>query len=110
MFGDLGKLMKLAGQMKSKMPEVQARLEASQYIAEAGGGAVKATVNGRLELLEIKIDPAAASSLAGDEEMLEDLVKAAVSAAQRQAADAAASAMKELTGGLDIAGLSGLMP
>ena len=40
MFGDIGKLMKLAGEMKKKMPEMQARLAASEYTAQAGGGPV----------------------------------------------------------------------
>jgi len=109
MFGDLGKIMKIAGQMKMKMPEVQARLEASEYTAEAGG-VVRATVNGKLAVTDIKIDPKAAGELSDDVEMLEDLIKAAVAAAQRKAAEAAAEAMKELTGGMDIPGLDGIIP
>ena len=109
MFGDLGKIMKIAGQMKTKMPEVQATLEASEYTAEAGG-VVKATVSGKLAVTDVKIDPEAIGDLAGDVEMLEDLIKAAIAAAQRKAADAAAEAMKELTGGMDIPGLGGMMP
>lgn len=110
MFGDLGKMMKIAGRMKARMPEVQASLAAAQYTACAGGGAVQATVNGKLLVVEIKIDPAVAAELTGDVEMLADLVKSAVTAAQQQAVEAAATAMKELTGGLDIPGMDGLMP
>ena len=61
-------------------------------------------------LVDVKIDPAALSDDRMDAEMLEDLIKAAVSAAQRLAADAAAEAMKELTGGIDIPGLNGMIP
>ena len=112
MFGNLGKIMKLAGEMKTKMPEMQAKLTASEYTASAGGGAVSATVNGKLALVDVKIDP---SLLAGqgdgeaDVEMLEDLVKAAVAAAQEQSATAAKQAMQELTGGMDIPGLGEML-
>ena len=109
MFGDIGKMMKLAGQMKAKMPEMQAKLENSTYVAEAGGGAVQATVNGRLGVVDIKIDGAAWADGEMDRELLEDLIKAAVSAAQQKATAAAAEAMRELTGGMDLPGLSGMM-
>lgn len=104
MFGNISKMMKLAGQMKTKLPEMQAKLAASEYTAEAGAGAVKATVNGKLALIDVKIDREllADCNASGDVEMLEDLIKAAVSSAQRQAADAAAEAMMELTGGMEL--------
>ncbi len=112
MFGDLGKIMKIAGQMKEKMPEMQEKLAASRFTAEAGGGSVSATVNGKLALVDVKISPEALADgeLAGDVEMLGDLIKAAVSAAQQQAAAAAAEAMNELTGGMNIPGMGGMMP
>ncbi|MFB3890667.1 MAG: YbaB/EbfC family nucleoid-associated protein [Phycisphaerae bacterium] len=106
MFGDIGKMFKLAGEMKRKMPEVQARLASSTYTADAGGGAVSATVNGRLALVDVKIAPAVLADC--DAAMLEDLVKAAVAAAQDKAARAAAEAMKELTGGMPLPGLEGM--
>ncbi len=93
MFGNLGKMMKMAQEMKSKLPEVQAQIEASQHTASAGD-AVSATVNGRGALLDIKIDPKAVAE--GDAALLEDLVKAAVSAAQDKAVIHAAEIMKKL--------------
>ena len=102
MFGDFGKLIKMAGEMKRKMPEMQERLAASQHEASSGGGAVTATVNGKMALVDIKIDPQVLSDPACDAMMLEDLVKAAISQAQAKAAQAAADAMKELTGGMDL--------
>ncbi len=109
MFGGIGKIMKLAGQMKQKMPEMKEKLANSQYTAEAGGDAVSATVNGKLQLTDLKFS----EQLRGDGdlslEMLEDMVKAAVSAAQAQAAQAAEDAMKELTGGMDLPGLADMM-
>jgi len=109
MFGDIGKIMKTAARMNAGMPELQARLESSHYTARAGG-AVTATVNGKLAVVEIVIDPTAAADLAGDVQMLADLVKAAVATAQKQAAEAAGQAMKELTGGMDMPGLDDIMP
>ena len=105
MFGNLAKMMKLAGEMKTKMPELQAKLAASEYTAEAGGGAVRATVSGKLQLVDLKIDKSVLADDDVDVEMLEDLIKAAVSSAQTDAAEAAKQAMTELTGGIEIPGL-----
>ena len=105
MFGNLAKMMKLAGEMKTKMPELQAKLAASEYTAEAGGGAVRATVSGKLQLVDLKIDKSVLADDDVDASMLEDLIKAAVSSAQTDAAEAAKQAMTELTGGIEIPGL-----
>ncbi len=107
MFGDIGKMMKLAAQMKTKLPELQEKLAASEYTAGAGGGVVSATVNGKMMVTDVKIDPQVFAD--GDAEMLGDLVKAAVSTAQMQAAEAAKEAMAELTGGMQLPGMDGLM-
>ena len=110
MFGDFGKIMKLAGQMKKKLPEMKQRLAAAEYTAEVGGGAVVATVNGKMQLVKIRIDPDRLTTAGRlDREMLEDLVQVCVSSAQGQAAAAAKEAMNELTGGMELPGLDGLM-
>ncbi|MBL7133767.1 MAG: YbaB/EbfC family nucleoid-associated protein [Phycisphaerae bacterium] len=101
MFGELGKMMKMLGQLKTRLPEMQAKLESSRYTAEAGGGAVSATVNGKLGLIDIKISPEVPAERL-EAEMLEDLVKAAVSAAQAKAAKAAKKGLSELTGGMEL--------
>ena len=100
MFGDIGKLLKLASEMKRKMPEMQEKLAKASFTAQAGDGAVTATVNGKLALMELKLAPF--SSPQCDAAMLEDLIKAAVSAAQGKAQQAAAAAMQELTGGMEL--------
>jgi DNA-binding YbaB/EbfC family protein len=100
-------MMKLAAEMKRRMPEVQARLAASEYAADAGGGVVTATVNGKMQLVGLRIDPAVLAD--ADAATLEDIIKAAVSAAQAKAAAAAAEAMRELTGGLTVPGLEGML-
>ena len=107
MFGDIGKMMKMAGQMKVKLPEMKAKLAATQFTADAGGGVVFATVNGKMQLVDIKIAPEVLGD--GDADMLADLIKAAVSTAQAQAAVAAAEAMSELTGGMKLPGMDELM-
>ena len=110
MLGNFGKMMKVATEMQAKLPEVQQRLAGAEHCAEAGGGAVVATVNGRMQLVKLTIEEGVLADEAMDAEMLADLVKAAVSAAQEQAAAAAEEAVKKLTGGIDIpGGLRGLL-
>jgi nucleoid-associated protein EbfC len=107
MFGDIGKLLKAASEMKKKMPELQAKLAATNFTGQSGGGMVKATVNGKFQMVDLKLDPQVVKD--GDVEMLEDLIKAAVSAAQTDAARAAEAAMKDLTGGMGLPGMEGLL-
>lgn len=109
MFGNLGKMMKMAAEMKTRLPEMQERLAASEYTAEAGGGAVSAGVNGKLQITNLTIRQDVLSDNQMDADMLADLVKAAVSAAQEQAALAAEEAMQELTGGMDMGDLSKML-
>ena len=107
MFGDFGKIMKVVGELKTKLPEMKEKLAATRYSADAGGGTVSVTVNGRMELTDLKISEKLLEDK--DPAMLEDLIKAAICSAQAEAATAAAAAMKEITGGMDIPGLSGLL-
>jgi hypothetical protein len=102
MFGDLGKMMKLAGEMKTKMPELKEKLANTTYTAEVGGGSVTATVNGRLELVDVKFSEVLWNGTNVQLKTVEELVTNAVRAAQKQAAEAASEAMKELTGGMYI--------
>jgi len=107
MLGNIGKMMKLVGELKTRLPEMQKKLDEGKFTASAGGGVVKATVTGKMRIVGIKLD----KDLLGDVsyEVLEDLIKASVAAAQEKAADAAKAAMKELTGGVEIPGLSGML-
>ncbi len=105
--GNIGKLMKMAGEMKHRMPELQEKLEKTEFAAEAGGGVVEAVVNGKLRILRTRIDPKLLAD--GDAAMLEDLVTAAVSAAQARAAEGAKQAMQELTGGMELPGMEGML-
>jgi hypothetical protein len=109
MFGDLGKIMGLVGNLKTKLPALKEKMERDTYTAESGGGAVKATVNGKLAIVDISIADRCLADSGMDREMLEDLIKAAISAAQKQAAEATAAALMELTGGIDLPGLGDLL-
>jgi len=109
MFGDLGKMLKLAGEMKTKLPAMQAKLAASRFTAQDGGGTAKATVSGKGALVELWIDPAALRDGQMTAEALADAVKSAIAAAQEQATQAAQAAMNELTGGMEIPGLTGMV-
>jgi len=108
MFGDFGKMMKMAVHVRQKLPEVQRKLEAGAFEAAAGGGAVRAVVNGRGTLTDLKISDELLAA-GGGSAVLVELLKAAISAAQARAAQAAQEAMAELTGGLPLAGLEGMM-
>ena len=105
--GNLANIMKQAKEMQSRMKEMQDLLANSRYEADAGAGAVRVTVTGKMELVDLRITPE--SIKAGDVEMIEDLVKAAVAAAQRKAADGMKQEMQKMTGGMNLPGLDGLL-
>lgn len=110
MFGNLGQLASLlrnAGQIKQNMQALHERLKATRHLGEAAGGQVQATVDGRGEILGVKIDPALVQ--AGDVELLEELVCAAFRDAARRCKEAAQKEMQDLTGGLGLPGLDELM-
>jgi nucleoid-associated protein EbfC len=99
----MGNLAKMAQQMQADMARVQAELEASTYDGTAGGGAVKATVTGKQEVVSVEIDRDAVDP--DEVEMLQDLVVAAVNDALRAARESAEQKLAAVTGGLRIPGL-----
>jgi len=101
--GNLGAIMKQAQQVVQQSQEIERELAEMKLEATSGGGMVKATVTGRGELLEIKIDPEVVDP--SDVQMLEDLVISAVREAMEQAHALRAEKVKDLTGGLGIPGL-----
>ena len=96
--GNMSNLMKQAQRMQRQMEESQKELETKEFSSKAGGGAVEATVNGKKELLSIKLDPDAVDP--EDVEMLQDMIVAAVNEAMKQADEASSNAMNKFTGGL----------
>jgi nucleoid-associated protein EbfC len=108
MFGGLGNLagmMKQAKSLQENLQKMQEELATRSYDGDAGAGMVRAEVNGKMELVRVKIDPTAA----GDLELLEDLIVAAVAAASRKAQEATKEEMAKLTGGLNIPGLTDML-
>ena len=97
---NLGKMMKQAQEMQSKMAEMQAQLETVEIDGAAGGGMVTTTLTGKGELRRLKIDPALVDP--DDIEVLEDLVIAAVNDAKTKVEAHVAAEMKKLTGGLQL--------
>ena len=98
--GSLPGLMAKAKEMQEKMRAAQEELGRKQVSADAGGGMVEATVNGRLELVRIRIDKNKVN--AQDLEMIEDLVVAAVNAAQSKAAEMMRAEMQKTAGELGL--------
>jgi len=99
----LGNIMKQAQLMQQKMARLQEEMGAREVEASAGGGMVTARVNGRQQLLEVKIEPAAVDP--ADVEMLQDLVVAAVNEAIKKSQEMAQAEMAKITGGMNIPGL-----
>lgn len=100
---NVGELVQQAKEMQERLASLQAEVATRTVEASAGGGMVTARVNGKLEVLSVSVDPEVLS--AGDREMLQDLVVAAVNQALRQAQAMVAEEMSKLTGGLKIPGL-----
>ena len=96
-------MMKQAQKMQQDLLKMQEEMESATYSAAAGGGAVKATVTGKRELVSLEIDPDVVDP--EDVEMLQDMVIAAVNEALRTAENEAAQNMSKLTGGLGGLGL-----
>jgi DNA-binding YbaB/EbfC family protein len=96
-------LMKQAQQMQQRLAEAREKLEAESAEATAGGGMVAAVVNGRHELLSLKIKPEAVDP--NDVEMLEDMILAAVNEAGRRITERISAEMAKLTGGLGMPGM-----
>ena len=96
-------MLKQAQKMQQEMLKMQEELQTKTYTATAGGGMVKATVNGSHNLVALEINPEAVGP--EDVEMLQDMVMAAVNEAMRTAENEASSTMSKLTGGLNLGGL-----
>jgi nucleoid-associated protein EbfC len=99
----MANLQRMAQQMQQEMQRIEGELRETQVDGSAGGGAVKAVVTGKQELVSIAIDPSAVDP--ADVEMLQDLIVAAVNDALRASREMAEGKMAAVTGGLRIPGL-----
>jgi nucleoid-associated protein EbfC len=92
------KMLRQVQQMQGRMAQLQKDLETDTVTATAGGGAVTVVATGTQKLLSVRIDPEAA----GDAEMLQDLVVAAVNEAMEKSKQMASDKMQALTSGLGL--------
>lgn len=103
--GNFADLVRNAGKIQETVQKASESLGQVEVEATAGGGAVSARANGRLELVSIRIDPKLLAD--GDTELLEDLVTAAVNQALVKAREAAAQSLSSIAGGLAMPGFPG---
>lgn len=96
----LNNMMKQAQAMQAKMARMQEELAELQIEGTAGGGMVTITMNGKQEVLALKIKPEVVDP--EDVEGLEDLIMAAYNDAKDRAAKEMEDAMKKATGGLGL--------
>lgn len=99
----MGGMMKQVQKMMEDTQKLEQELGETRVDATSGGGMVTAVVNGKGELLEIKIDPQVVDP--EDVEMLQDLVVSAIREALEKATELKTGRMQQLTGGLNIPGL-----
>src|SRR6516162_5667239 len=91
-------LQDLMSKAKSQYESLQRKMQETVVEAGAGGGAVTVKMDGRKQLLSLRIDPEAVKS--GDVEMLQDLILAAINEAARKVDSAMQSTMGGMLGGL----------
>jgi DNA-binding YbaB/EbfC family protein len=101
---NLGSLMKQAQEMGGKMQQLTEELKTKRVTGSAGAGMVEVEANGMGDILAVRIDPALFAKQ--DREMVEDLLPAAINAAQQKSKELYSEQMKSLTGGMNLPGLS----
>lgn len=97
---NIGKMMKNLQRMQSQMQE---KIDALEVEGSAGGGVVTVRMNGKKELLGVKLGPDAVTP--DDVELMEDLITAAVNDAGRKVDEQVREMTQGLAGGLDLPGL-----
>ena len=101
--GNMGNILKQAQQMQQRVSMLQKELEERELEVSSAGDAVKIIINGKQEILSLKINPECIDP--SDSEMLEEIVKTAVNKAVKDSQEMVSSAMSKVTGGLNIPGL-----
>jgi nucleoid-associated protein EbfC len=97
-------LLKQAQEMGGKLQQLNAELKGKKVTGAAGGGLIEVDANGLGEVLAVRIDPSLVEKQ--DREMLEDLLPAAINAAQQKAKELHSQSMQSLAGGFSLPGLS----
>ncbi|MEE0866822.1 MAG: YbaB/EbfC family nucleoid-associated protein [Clostridia bacterium] len=101
--GNMNSMIKQAQKMQEEMLKAQEALSEQEIEASVGGGAVSVKINGKKEIIELKLAPEAVDP--EDVEMLEDMIMSAINEALRKADEAAAGSLSKITGGMNIPGL-----
>jgi len=99
----LGGMLKQAQKIQAQLAKMQDEMAQKTIEASSGGGMVSVVVNGKQEVISIRIEPEVVNP--EDIDMLQDLVLAAVNEGIRKAQEMVSEEMKKLTGGLNIPGL-----
>ena len=102
---DFEKMQGMMEQAQAMQAQMEEKLAATVGEAQSGGGVGTVRMNGRKEVLRLKIDPAAVGSAGSDLELLEDLITAAMNEAGRRADAAMQTSMSGLMSGLNLPGL-----
>jgi nucleoid-associated protein EbfC len=100
---NINNIMKQAKKMQEKIGKLQQELENKTIEAQAGGGMVRVIVNGKFEVVSLKIEKEVVNP--EDIEMLQDLIVAAVNEGIRKSQEMASAEMGKITGGLSIPGM-----
>ncbi|MBR2650663.1 MAG: YbaB/EbfC family nucleoid-associated protein [Clostridia bacterium] len=99
-------VLKQAQKMQEDMAAKQAELEEREYDISAGGGVVNVKINGKKEILSVKLSPEIVDP--DDIETLEDLVVAAINEAIKKVEAVSAEEMQKITGSMGIPGIPGM--
>ncbi len=99
----LGGMLKQAQRIQAELAKIQEEMAQKTIEASSGGGMVSVVVNGKQEVISIKIEREVVNP--EDIDMLQDLVLAAVNEGIRKSQEMVTEEMKRLTGGLSIPGL-----
>ncbi len=102
----MSKMQEMMQQAQQMQEQMENKLSQTVVEASTGGGVVTVRMNGRKEVLRLKIEPSAVGSSGSDLELLEDLITAAVNEAGRRADDAMKSSVQGMMGGLNLPGLT----
>ena len=102
---DLGKMQEMMSKAREMQEQMEQKLAETVVEAETGGGMVSIRMNGKKEVLRLKIEPTALGATTGDIELLEDLIAAAFNEAGRRVDEAVKSSVAGLMGGLNLPGL-----
>lgn len=120
MFDQMKNIKNLAGmlgnatELREKFQRMQEELARRTVEGDAGAGAVRVTVNGKLEVVRVELDRPLVTALAGDgadadKEMVEELIASATNAALTKAQQMMREEMSKLTGGMNLPGMDNLL-